>query len=515
MNQARSPAPPAIQLAPKDHVAVATRELPPGTEVPHAAGSVRVEERIPPGHKVALVPIGQDEPVRKYGQVIGFATERIAPGQWVHTHNLAAGEFQRQYEPCSAVPPDPEPLTGYTFRGYRRPDGRVGTRNYIAVISSVNCSASVSRYIAQRFTPQVMARWPHVDGVVALTHKGGCGLQYGGEDHQQLVRVLAGFARHPNVAGYVLVGLGCETASLQYLIQQGELLSLNGDASPPPVINMQELGGTTAAVEAGTRAVVELLARADQLRREEVPASELVLGTQCGGSDGNSGITANPALGHAADLLVAAGGTVLLAETPEVYGAEHLLVARAASPPVARKLLDRIAWWEEYTAKFGARLDNNPSPGNKEGGLTTIYEKSLGAVAKGGTTALKDVLLYAEPVRTRGLVFMDSPGYDPVSITGLVASGATLIAFTTGRGSCFGCKPSPSLKIATNSEVFHRMNQDMDLDAGAILRGEPVQSVGRRIFETLLEVASGRQTKSEQHGVGDEEFAPWSIGPVL
>ncbi len=515
MNQAPSPAPPAIQLAPKDHVAVATRELPPGTEVPHAAGSVRVEERIPPGHKVALVPIGQGEPVRKYGQVIGFATERIAPGQWVHTHNLAAGEFQRQYEPCSAVPPDPEPLTGYTFRGYRRPDGRVGTRNYIAVISSVNCSASVSRYIAQRFTPQVMARWPHVDGVVALTHKGGCGLQYGGEDHQQLVRVLAGFARHPNVAGYVLVGLGCETASLQYLIQQGELLSLNGDASPPPVINMQELGGTTAAVEAGTRAVVELLARADQLRREEVPASELVLGTQCGGSDGNSGITANPALGHAADLLVAAGGTVLLAETPEVYGAEHLLVARAASPPVARKLLDRIAWWEEYTAKFGARLDNNPSPGNKEGGLTTIYEKSLGAVAKGGTTALKDVLLYAEPVRTRGLVFMDSPGYDPVSITGLVASGATLIAFTTGRGSCFGCKPSPSLKIATNSEVFHRMNQDMDLDAGVILRGEPVQSVGRRIFETLLEVASGRQTKSEQHGVGDEEFAPWSIGPVL
>ncbi len=501
-----------LRLHPRDQVAVALRELNPGLQLVLEDRPLRIRQRIPPGHKVALEPVRSGQLVHKYGQVIGQATQAIEPGDWVHVHNLSAGQRPRHYQPCVQVPPEPQPLQGYTFRGFRRPDGRVGTRNYIAVISSVNCSASVSRYIAQRFDRHVLARWPQVDGVIALTHKGGCGLQHAGPDHQQLVRVLVGFARHPNVAAYVLVGLGCETASLEYLIHQGQLVQLGGS---PPVVNMQQLGGTVAAVEQGVRAVAELLPRANQCQREEVPAAELVLGTQCGGSDANSGITANPALGHAADLLVAAGGTVLLAETPEIYGAEHLLVRRAISPQVAQRLLDRIAWWERYVGMFGAQLDNNPSAGNKAGGLTTIYEKSLGAVAKGGTTALKDVILYAEPVRSRGLVFMDSPGYDPVSITGLVASGANVIAFTTGRGSCFGCKPVPSFKIASNTQVFERMNQDMDFNAGVVLAGRDVKEVGREIFLHLLQVASGRKTKSEQHAVGEEEFAPWSLGPVL
>ena len=343
-------------------------------------------------------------------------------------------------------------------------------------------------------------------------------MQYASDDHNQLNRVLAGFAKHANVGAYILIGLGCETATMPYLVENSGLVQINGTGNSrqlPPILNMQDLGGTQKTLEAALKLISEMLPRVNDVRRETVPASELLLGLNCGGSDGNSGVTANPALGVTSDMLVAAGGTAILTETPEIYGAEHLLTQRAINREVGEKLIERIHWWERYAGMFGAKLDNNPSAGNKEGGLTTIYEKSLGAVAKGGTAAMSGVYLYGEPINTRGFVYMDSPGFDPASITGLVASGANIVAFTTGRGSCFGCKPVPSIKIATNTPMYERMIDDMDLDAGTILDGTPVEEVGSQIFDFMLEVTSGRKTKSELHGVGEEEFVPWSIGPTL
>jgi altronate hydrolase len=392
------------------------------------------------------------------------------------------------------------------------------------VISTVNCSASTSRYVADRFRDGAWRRdFPNVDGVFAITHKGGCGLPFEGPDHQILERVLAGFANHPNVAAYVIVGLGCEVSYAQHLVEAQDLVTLggpraNGPAQPgrrPRVLNIQEEGGITGTVEAAVKAVYELLPEANSWTRTEQPASKLCLAMECGGSDGNSGVTANPALGVAADLIVAQGGSAFLGETTEIYGAEHLLTRRAVSRAVGQKLVDRIKWWEWYTGIFGAQIDNNPSPGNKAGGLTTIYEKSLGALAKAGSTALVDVIPYAARVETPGLVFMDTPGYDPPCTTGLVAGGANVLVFTTGRGSVLGLKPTPCIKVATNTPMYQRMVDDMDLDAGPILEGEPVASVGRRLFEMILEVASGQPTKSERQGVGEEEFAPWTIGPTL
>ncbi len=512
----------AVYLHPQDNICVATRLLPQNEEIAAGPYTVRPTGDIRLGHKIAVQAIARGEPVLKFGQVIGFATADIEPGDWVHTHNLSAGELHQNYEFATAVPADPLPLEGRTFQGYRRADGRAATRNYIAIISSVNCSASVSKYLAQRVPVELLRKYPHVDGILPLTHKGGCGMQYAGEDHQQLARVLTGFARHANVGGYLLVGLGCETGTLQYLLNEGglngDLVQLGGPAAPrrpARVLSIQDLGGTQKTIDAGLAALAEILPQVNDVRRQSIPASELMLGLECGGSDGNSGITANPALGYASDLLVAAGGTSILSETPEIYGAEHLLTRRAKSREIGEKLIERIRWWEHYTRQFGAEIDNNPSPGNKEGGLTTIYEKSLGAVAKGGTTALAGVFRYAEPVTSRGFVVMDTPGYDPASITGMVAGGANVVCFTTGRGSCFGCKPVPSIKIATNTPMYERMIDDMDLNAGVILAGTPVEEVGRQIFELVLDVASGRKTKSELHGIGEEEFAPWSIGPTL
>ena len=513
----------AVYLHSDDNLCVAARHLELGEEISVGGESLRLAEPVRLGHKLAVRAIREGERVKKYGQTIGFATRDIAPGQWIHSHNLTAGRFEREYEYATEIPPPPAPIEGRTFQGYRRAGGKAGTRNYIAVISSVNCSASVSKYISQRFDNSLLAKFPNVDGLLPLTHKGGCGLQYAGEDHQQLTRVLSGFATHPNVGAYLLVGLGCETGTLQYLVQHGGLAEgvvqlntkANGAARPPVVLSMQDCGGTNKTVEAGIAAIAEMLPRVNGVRREPIPASELILGCECGGSDGNSGVTANPALGAASDLLVAAGGTSILSETPEIYGAEHLLVRRARTRAIGEKLIDRIRWWEEYTAKFGVEIDNNPSPGNKEGGLTTIYEKSLGAVAKGGSTALCGVYRYAEPVTAQGFVIMDTPGYDPASITGMVAGGANVVCFTTGRGSCFGCKPVPSIKIATNTPMYEQMIDDMDINAGVILEGASVADVGRQIFEFILEVAGGKRTKSEIHGVGEEEFAPWSIGPTL
>jgi altronate hydrolase len=500
----------ALQLHGSDSVAIARVPLGSGLVLEADGSEVIVRSLIPVGHKVAVRPIGSGEPVRRYGQVIGFASAPILPGEHVHTHNLHVGRLEHDYafgsdlRPVELVPPEAQ----RTFAGYRRADGRVGTRNYIAVISSVNCSASVSRYVADRFRGEALRDYPHVDGVIALTHKGGCGAHYGGAEVDLLQRTLAGFARHPNIAGYVLIGLGCEVNQIPDIVER------QGLGSPTSLV-IQDEGGLLETVEAGVRAVEALLPAAEACRRESVPLSELTVALQCGGSDAWSGVTANPALGHAVDLLVAQGGTGVLAETTEVYGAEHLLTRRAVSEAVGRKLLDRIAWWEHYVAINGAEIDNNPSPGNKLGGLTTIYEKSLGAVAKSGTTPMTDVVEYAEPVRTRGFVHMDSPGFDPVSITGQVAGGCNLVVFTTGRGSVFGCRPAPTIKVATTTELYDRMPNDMDIDAGRVLSGAGVSGVGEEILEMMVRVASGEPTKSERHGIGEEEFNPWILGATL
>jgi altronate hydrolase len=508
----------AVHLRPEDNIAVAARHLAAGQAFQHNGGTLTLSGRIGLGHKIALVPIRKGQPILKYGQIIGFASQDVAPGDLVHVHNLSAGNFDRDYAFCrDCPPPPPAPAEPRYWQGYDRGDGRYGTRNYIAIISTVNCSASTSKYISERFKQtDLLRQYPNVDGVVAITHKGGCAMQYDGPDHHQLDRTLAGFARHPNVAAYILLGLGCETGQAIHLIEGEHLLQLRGSRRQPKVLTVQECGGIAKTVEAGVKAIAELLPRVnEETKRVRLGADKLILGTECGGSDGNSGVTANPALGIASDLLVAQGGTSILGETPEIYGAEHLLTRRAISREVGEKLIERIKWWEWYTGIFGAEINNNPSPGNKEGGLTTIYEKSLGAIAKGGSTALVDVVGYAEPVKAKGFVVMDTPGYDPVSMTGIVAGGANVLAFTTGRGSVFGCKPAPSIKIATNSPMYHHMSDDMDVNAGVILEGTPVQVVGKQIFEMILEVASGTKTKSEINGVGEEEFAPWSIGPTL
>lgn len=498
-----------IQLHDADNTAIAARDLHAGDKV----NGVQLAADVRFGHKIALQPIAKGDRIYKYGQTIGFATQDIIAGQWVHTHNVSAEDFSRDYAHATEAPEHPPPPNkARTFMGYRRREGAAGTRNYIAIVSSVNCSASVSKYVAQRFDDGLLRDYPNIDGVIALTHTGGCtGSHPGHADFEQLQRVLAGFAKHANVGGHLLIGLGCESNNVTQMMRNGRMLQ--GDSAP--TFTMQDMGGTSRTIEAATQALADLLPRANDVKREPIPASELILGLECGGSDGNSGVTANPALGAAADMLVAAGGTACLAETPEVFGAEHLLTRRAISEDVGLKLVERIQWWKAYAAHHDLTIDNNPTPGNKEGGLTTIYEKSLGAVAKGGTTALRDVYRYAEPITERGFVFMDSPGNDPASVTGMVAGGANVVCFTTGRGSCYGCKPVPSIKIASNTPMYQRMEGDMDINAGVIYAGTTVQEVGCGIFDMVLRVASGEKTKSEQHGVGDEEFFPWSIGPVL
>ncbi|GAA0464618.1 D-galactarate dehydratase [Paractinoplanes deccanensis] len=470
--------------------------------------TLRATAEVPQGHKVAVRDIGAGAEVRKYGQVIGRATRAIRPDEHVHTHNLAYEAVEHAYEFGTARVSIPAAAETRTFEGYHRADGRVGTRNYVGVLTSVNCSASTARMIADQFRGAVMDAYANVDGVVALTHDSGCGLVPASEGGRILQRTLRGYAAHPNVGALLVVGLGCE------MIAADSLLPGSEDTLVERLI-IQEQGGIRATVRAGVTAVRHLIEELDQRKRRTAPASKLILGLNCGGSDGYSGITANPALGYASDLLVAQGATTVLAETPEVFGAEHLLTRRAVSPEVGRRLIDRIGWWHDYMRAGGGTLDNNPSPGNKQGGLTTILEKSLGAVAKGGTAELSAVYEYAEQVTARGFTFMDTPGYDPVSVTGLVAGGATVVCFTTGRGSVLGTKPVPTIKIATNTEMYERMREDMDLDAGAIASGAAtVEGIGERIFELVLDVASGRATVSEELDLGRDEFVPWQLGAV-
>jgi altronate hydrolase len=498
-----------IRLHPEDDVVIARLEIPTGTLL--TKENVRALVTIPAGHKIAVRAVAKAQPVRRYNQIIGFATRDIAAGDHVHVHNIAMGDFQRDYAYSSLAKKTDFVENPATFMGIVRADGRVATRNYIGILTSVNCSATVARMIARHFENR-LDEYPNVDGVVALTHKTGCGMASEGEATDILRRTIAGYARHPNFFSSQLVGLGCEANQINNLLAAHQLK--RGERFG--AFTIQEKGGTRKAVEAGIARVKEMLPEANRVKRETVPASHLTLGLQCGGSDGYSGISANPALGAAVDLLVKNGGTAILSETPEIYGAEHLLTRRAVSKEVGEKLIRRIKWWEEYTARNGNEMNNNPSPGNKAGGLTTILEKSLGAVAKGGTTNLVDVYEYAQPVTAKGFVYMDTPGYDPVSATGQVAGGANMICFTTGRGSAYGCKPSPSLKLATNTPLFVHQEEDMDINCGTIIDGtETIPQAGERFFELLLKVASGEKTKSESFGYGDDEFAPWTLGATM
>lgn len=505
----------AVRLHPEDDVAIAREPLLPRTTLVDGEREIAVAQMVPPGHKIAIRPIGEDQPIRRYGQVIGFASVDIAPGQHVHTHNVVVhqGELDLDYAFSSDVKPvDYVPETERrTFMGYRRADGRAGTRNYVAILASVNCSSTATRRIADYFRDNpIMEQYPNVDGVIGFPTKGGCGAHYGSSYLGQLQRTMAGIVDHPNVGAYIILSLGCETNQPEDLIETTSLKE-----GKPLVLTIQEDGGFEASVAAGIAAVERLLPEANAAQREPIPVSELMVALQCGGSDGWSGVTANPALGRAADEIVRHGGTVVLGETSEVYGGEHLLTRRAISPEAGQKLVDKIHWWEQYTSMFGTEIDNNPSPGNKLGGLTTIYEKSLGAIAKAGTTPMTDVVDYAERVTARGFVHMDTPGYDPVSVTGQVAGGCNIVCFTTGRGSAFGFKPAPSIKIATNPDLYRKQEADMDINAGKMLDGTSLDEMGLEIFESIIAVASGEQTKSERQGIGEEEFNPWIIGATL
>lgn len=496
-----------IRLHQDDNVAVLREDCEAGALM---GDGIVASEAIASGHKIALRPIAEGRTVFKYGQPIGAASKDIAQGDHVHAHNVSARINTARAEPGSVPfppPVEPQPM----FDGYRRAGGRVGTRNYVGILSSVNCAATVTRQIAQWANRQVH-KFPNADGVVALTHTTGCGISSRGEGIENLRRTLGGFAQHPNFAGVLIVGLGCEVNQIDALLESHGLER----SDRLRTLGIQDAGGTLAAIEQGAAIVEELLVYADQAQRSPAPASELTLGLQCGGSDAWSGVTVNPALGRAADLLVGAGGTVMLAETPEIYGAESLLLRRAENKQVAEALLERLSWWEEYVARNGQELNNNPSPGNLKGGLSTILEKSLGAVAKSGTAPLRGVYRYGQIVDRHGFVFMDSPGFDPCSVTGEIAAGASIVCFTTGRGSVFGAKPVPSLKLSSNSALAASMDDDIDLDAGPIASGDATtEDIGEEIFKLILETASGRQSKSEILGFGDLEFVPWQIGATV
>jgi len=501
-----------IRLSPDDNVVVALSDFEPGAEIEE--GKIAVKNSIPARHKVAIENISSGNFIRKYGQIIGVASKDIKAGEHVHTHNVAMSDFKRNY----AIGKDCRPTETVDtnaqarFDGILRENGQVATRNFIGVLPTVACSASVGQYITAAIGKEILDAYPNVDGIVGLNQTSGCGQAPYGQGFENLQRCLAGYANHPNFGGVLIVGLGCE-------VNQIDLLLKNMHLEPSvrlKTLNIQQTGGTAATVKRGAGLIKDMLPAANQIERRPVPASHLVVGLECGGSDAYSGITANPALGVAADWVVRNGGTAILSETTEIYGAEHLLTRRAANGQVAQKLIDLIHWWEDYTHKNGAMINNNPSPGNKAGGLTTILEKSLGAVAKGGSTNLMEVYRYGAAVRQKGLVFMDTPGYDLPSITGMVAGGANVICFTTGCGTVAGCKPVPVIKLASNSPMFNRMMQDMDINCGAIADGKKsVAEMGAIIFQKILDTASGKKTKSEALDFGSNEFVPWQIGAVL
>jgi altronate hydrolase len=499
-----------LRLNAADNVVVAVDPIEQGQVIEGVAAAGRVMR----GHKMATACIARGQPVLKFGQIIGFAHTDIQPGEHIHSHNCEFAAFERDYRHAEdARPEDVLPVEQRaTFEGFRRASGRAGTRNYIGILTSVNCSATVARFMAEEIDRSgLLADYPNIDGVIPLVHGGGCALDVNGEGYEVLKRTQWGYATNPNMGGVVMVGLGCEG------FQIGRWKDAYGisESDTFRTMTIQEVGGTKKTVLAGVDAIRTMLPKVNAVQRETLPASELCLALQCGGSDGYSGITANPALGLAVDLLVKHGGTAILSETPEIYGAEHLLTRRAATREVGEKLVGIIRWWEDYTARNRMSMDNNPSPGNKAGGLTTILEKSLGAAAKGGSTTLRAVYHYAEKVDARGFVYMDTPGYDPVAATGQVAGGANILAFTTGRGSAYGCKPTPSFKLATNTPIYNHMIDDMDINTGDVLDGVSLEDKGQEIFELVLRIASGERSKSEQLGYGDAEFVPWQIGATM
>ena len=500
-----------IRLHQTDNVLIAKSQISIGQDLPGL--NVRARAQIPAGHKVASQRIPQGSSICKYNAIIGVAARDIEVGDYVHSHNISLVDFDRNPAFSTDVRPVDyvQEKDQATFQGYVREDGRVGTRNFIGLLSSVNCSATVIHRIAAHFTPDRLKDFPNVDGVTAFAQTTGCGMSSPSPHFDLLRRTIAGYARHPNMAGVLVVGLGCERNQVADLMESQGLKS--GRLMKSFV--MQDTGGTTATIEAGIRAVEEMLPLANAYQRQTVSASHISIGLQCGGSDGFSGITANPALGAAMDILVRHGGTAILSETPEIHGVEYMLTKRAISPEVGQKLLDQLAWWAEYTRGHNGQFNGVVGPGNQAGGLANIFEKSLGSAMKGGTTPLQGVYDYAEPINKKGFVFMDSPGYDPVSATGQIASGANLICFTTGRGSMFGSKPAPTIKLASNTAMFERLQDDMDINCGTILDANvTLPEMGQGIFEAILRHASGERTKSELLGLGDHEFVPWHLGIV-
>ncbi|MFV2001599.1 MAG: UxaA family hydrolase [Paracoccaceae bacterium] len=500
-----------IRLHSGDNVVIALQDLPAGAGL--AGLNAPLREPVKRGHKIAANSISAGQKVIRYGQIIGLATRGIKAGSHVHSHNLGMSRHDQDYDFSSDIRPFAAVGEKREFMGFHRADGRVGTRNYIGILTTVNCSGSVARLIAEAAgRSSWLADMVHVDGVAPIVHSSGCGMSANHEGYETLMRTLTGYARHPNFAGILLVGLGCEVLQIPDLIGKVRIR----DKRTFAYMTIQQTGGTRRTIERALEILQEIAGHANQARRVPTPVAHLTVGLQCGGSDGYSGITANPALGHASDILVRHGGTSILSETSEVYGAEHLLTRRAVTPQIGQKLIDRIRWWEDYTARNDGEMNNNPSPGNKRGGLTTILEKSLGAVAKGGTAPLSEVYRYGEPVTKNGFVFMDSPGFDPCSVTGQIASGANLVAFTTGRGSVSGFKPTPGIKLATNTEMFERMSEDMDINCGDVISaGVSIEQKGQEIFDLLVRVASGEKSKSEALGFGGVEFVPWQMGAVM
>lgn len=513
----------ALRLNADDPLAIAKREIPMGTvlladEVGLPFQQLKILENIPAAHKLALIGISEGEEIKRYGARIGVASQDILPGEWIHTHNLSVGSLKRSFEikvvQNALYPAHPE--NERYFMGFPRPNGQFGTRNYIAVLSTVSCSAQTAQGIARAFKPEDLAAYPNVDGVIAITHTSGCCVPIAGSAYEYLQRTLLNLAQHPNIAGVVLVSLGCEVNQLEGLYDS--LKNTRATVGLPilgPYLVIQKEGGIAKTIQAGIQAIHTILPKANEVQRVPAPLSALTVALQCGGSDGWSGVTANPLVGKISDRIVSGGGTVVLSETPEIYGAEQLLTNRSISEGVGQKLIDRIQWWQAQSDLLGFSLDNNPTPGNKAGGLTTIYEKSLGAVAKGGSTPLVDVYEYAKKIQSKGLVFMDTPGYDPASITGQVAGGCNLVLFTTGRGSVFGGNLAPCIKIATNTQTYDRMVDDMDFNAGQILEGMPVQTVSDNLLERVIQTASGARTKSENFSLRDSEFILWQPGPML
>jgi altronate hydrolase len=505
---------PLIRLHANDNVLVARQPLALGQEL--AEFGLRTRAQVPAGHKIAARRIAAGERVKKYDTVIGVALRDIEAGEHVHSHNLTLVDeyrdpaFGADLRPVAYVPE----AERATFMGIVRPDGRVATRNFIGILSSVNCSSTAIKRIADHFTPDKLAAFPNVDGVVSFAQTSGCGMSSPSEHFDLLRRTIAGYANHPNLAGVLIVGLGCERNQVAELVGSQQISTAASGLNVRTFV-MQDTGGTRATIEAGIKAVEEMLPAANAIQRQPVSAAHLKVGLECGGSDGFSGITANPALGAAMDTLVRHGGTAILSETPEIHGVEYMLTRRAVSAEVGQKLLDRLDWWAEYTRGHNAQFNGMVGHGNHAGGLANIFEKSLGSAMKGGTTPLVEVYRYAEPITKAGFVFMDSPGYDPVATTGQIASGANIICFTTGRGSMFGSKPAPTIKLASNSAMYTRLEEDMDINCGLILDGElTVEQMGQRIFEHILHAASGHKTKSEWLGLGDNEFVPWHLGIV-